>query len=224
MNNLLIHADPGARSHFVASWLHNKLDNAGFDVGATANTPFVKIHYLENVGQLTTFLGPRIRIKPTFDKLALHLLLFLRKNVHVQLPDFTKDEFSLETFSKVYIFAKEALEHNSNLDYSLYNYVIKFEDTFDLEKLIELYQKINGVDPSQNNIDLAVRNNNINHFELNPNHACSIAAMILETESKLNLIEKNRHWSIPVLYKTTPIEELYQMVKSKITTENYQSN
>jgi hypothetical protein len=224
MIKLLIHADPGARSHFVANWLHNKLDDAGFDVGVTSYTPFVKIHYLENVSQLTTFLGPRIRIKPTFNKLALHLLLFLRKNVQVQLPNFTKDEFSLETFSKIYIFAKERFEHDNKLDYSLYSHVMNFEDTFNLEKLIDLYEKINGFAPSQINIDLAVRNNNINQIKLDPNHACSIAAMILETEAKLNLIEKNRHWSIPVLYETTPIEELYQTIKSKITIENYQSN
>ena len=224
MTNLLIHADPGARAHFVANWLSNKLDHAGFDVGATAFLPFVKIHRLNDVYQLTSFQGPRIRIKPTFDKLDLHLLLFLRKNVHVQLPNFTKNEFSLETFTKVYIFAKECVDNNNNLDYSLYHYAINFEDTFDLEKLIDLYEKINGVTPSQTNINLAVRNNTINQIELDVNHACSIAAMVLETESKLNLLEKNRHWSIPVLYETTPVAELYQTVKSMITLEHYQSN
>ena len=87
-----------------------------------------------------------------------------------------------------------------------------------------MYEKINGVTPSQTNINLAVRNNTINQIELDVNHACSIAAMVLETESKLNLLEKNRHWSIPVLYETTPVAELYQTVKSMITLEHYQSN
>jgi hypothetical protein len=224
MNDLLIHADPGARAHFIAGWLYNKLDHAGFDVGLTTYTPFVKIHHLENVDQLINFPGVRLRIKPTFEQLALHLLLFLRKNVQVQIPNFTKNEFNLETFSKVYIFAKERFDHDSNLDYSLYNYVINFEDTFDLEKLIDLYEKINGVPPPQTNIDQAICNNRINQIKLDPNHACSIAAMILETEYNSNLIEKNRYWSIPVMYETIPITELYQTIKSKIIPENYQSN
>jgi hypothetical protein len=78
--SLLIHADPGARSGFIAAWLNDNLEFAGFDVGTTANTFFKKIHQLENFDHLTKFSGTRIRIKPTFDMLALHLLLFLRKN------------------------------------------------------------------------------------------------------------------------------------------------
>ena len=35
MNKLLIHADPGARSGFVAAWLNDDLAHAGFDAGAT---------------------------------------------------------------------------------------------------------------------------------------------------------------------------------------------
>jgi hypothetical protein len=224
MKQLLIHADPGARAHFVANWLYDQLDGAGFDVGATVYMPFVKIHDLKSVDQLTSFSGPRIRIRPTFDKLGLHLLLFLRKNVHIQLLDFTRNEFSIDTFSKVYIFAKERFDMDCNLNYLLYDHVINFEDTFDLEKLIELYQKINRTAPSQTNISNAVHNNTLNQIELDRNHACSIAAMVLEAESKLNLLEKNRHWSIPVLYETTPLEELYQTIKSKITLENYQTN
>jgi len=224
MNKLLIHADPGARSHFIANWLHNKLDHAGFDVGITAYMPFVKIHNLENVDQLKNFLGTRIRIRPTFDKLPLHLLLFLRKNVQIQLPDFTKNEFSLETFSKVYIFAKECFANDNNLDYSLYNHVINFEDTFELGKLVDLYEKINGVAPSQTDIDQAMRNNIMNQIELDINHACSIAAMILETESKLNLKEKNRLWSLPELYNTVDQNDLYNVIESKICKDNYQNS
>jgi hypothetical protein len=224
MNDLLIHADPGARAHFLAAWLQNALSDAGFDVGATTSTKFFKIHNLENVTQLTSFSGPRIRIKPTFDQLALQLVLFLRKNVHTQLPNFTKNEFSLETFSKVYIFAKAQLKDDSNLNYSLYSHTINFEDTFNLEKLIDLYYKINGVWPDQKNIDSAILNNNMNQVDLDPNHACRIAAMVLETEYSANLLEKNRYWSLPVIYQTTPINKLYQTIQAKIVPKNYEQN
>ena len=76
---LLIHADPGTRSGFVAAWLQDKLDTAGFDVGATTNTSFFKIHNLDNHQTIKSFNGTKIRIKSTFKLLNLQLLLFLRK-------------------------------------------------------------------------------------------------------------------------------------------------
>lgn len=224
MNELLIHADPGARSGFVAAWLQDNLEQAGFDVGETVINYFTKIHDLDNQEQLTNFHGTKIRIKSTFNLLDLHLLLFLRKNVHVQVPEFTRDEFSLETFSKVYIFAKEIFASEKQLDYTLYDYVISFDDTFDLDKLIDLYYQVNNRYPTDQQIALAVRNNTINQLQLDPNHACSIASMVLETESTMNLLEENRFWSIPVLYSTTATENLYQVIKSNIVPENYQNN
>jgi hypothetical protein len=221
---LLIHADPGARSGFVAAWLQDTLDTAGFDVGHTTNTSFFKIHNLDNHQTIKSFNGKKIRIKSTFKLLNLQLLLFLRKNVHVQLPNFTKDEFSLETFSKVYIFAKECFDNETQVDYSLYNYALTFDDTFNMDKLINLYYQYNKKYPTNKQIDFAIVNNDINQISLERNHACSIAAMILETESAMNLLEKNRCWSLPVIYQTTPVTELYQTIKSKITSNNYQSD
>lgn len=222
MNNLLVHADPGARAHFVANWLYDQLDDAGFDVGATAYMPFVKIHDLKSVDQLTSFSGPRIRIRPTFDKLGLHLLLFLRKNVHIQLLDFTRNEFSIDTFSKVYIFAKERFDMDCNLNYLLYDHVINFEDTFDLEKLVELYQKINGRPPTDTHVQRARQNNELNLIDIDPNHACSIAALILETEITLRLLESQRQWSIVEIYKNFSLTELYTEVRRQICPANYQ--
>jgi hypothetical protein len=221
---LLIHADPGARSGFVAAWLQDKLDTAGFDVGITANTSFFKIHNLDNHQTIKSFNGKKIRIKSTFKLLNLQLLLFLRKNVHVQLPNFTKDEFSIETFSKVYIFAKECFDNETHVDYSLYDYALTFDDTFNIDKMINLYYQYNKKYPTNEQINFAIVNNNINQISLERNHACSIAAMILETESTMNLLEKNRYWSLPVIYQTTPVTELYQTIKSKIIPNNYQSN
>ena len=223
MNKLLIHADPGARSGFVAAWLNDDLAHAGFDAGATSKTSFFKIHTLDNHERIKSFQGTKIRIKSTFTLLNLHLLLFLRKNVHVQLPDFTKDEYSLETFSKVYIFAKECFDKEKFVDYSLYDYSITFNDTFNLDKMINLYHQVNNQYPNETNIKRAILHNKINQIELDNAHACSIAAMILETESIMNLKEGNRTWSMPILYNTIPIEDLYTTVKSMIVSNNYQT-
>ena len=223
MNKLLIHADPGARSGFVAAWLNDDLAHAGFDAGATSNTSCFKIHTLDNHETIKSFQGTKIRIKSTFTLLNLHLLLFLRKNVHVQLPDFTKDEYSLETFSKVYIFAKECFDNEKFVDYSLYDYSITFNDTFNMDKMINLYHQVNNQYPNETNINRAILHNKINQIELDNAHACSIAAMILETESVMNLKEGNRTWSIPILYNTIPIEDLYTTVKSMMVSNNYQT-
>ena len=221
MNKLLIHADPGARSGFIAAWLENNLTTAGFDVAATTKLSFLKFHYLDNSDVIKKFQGIKIRIHSEFYLLNLHLLLFLRKNVHLDIPNFTKDEFSLETFSKVYVFAKECFDYDKKIDYSLYDYKINFADTYNIQKLIDLYYQINQQKPSDNHIDLAIQLNKMNQIELDTNHACNIAAMILETESNMNLLESDRLWSIVDVYQTTPIEKRYQKIKSLIVAKNY---
>jgi len=217
-SKILIHADPGARSHFVAEWLQDNLAEAGFDVGATIGPKtFFKIHRLEDPAVIKQFSGTRIRIRSTYNRLGLQLLLFLRKNVHSLEPNFTKNEYSLETFSKVYIFAKEIFADDLLLDYSLYDHVITFADTLDIDKLVDLYRQVNHRMPSNKHINRAVELNRLNQLELDPNHACAIAAMISETESRLGLLEENRLWSIPVLYNTTPVEDLHRSILESIT-------
>ena len=221
MNNLLVHGDPGARSRFIAAWLLGQLDHAGFDVGSTARPKFRCIHFLKNVEELKNFSGPKIRVRFTFDQLPLHLLLFLRKNVHTQIPNFTKNEFDLETFSKLYVFAKECWSQEQGLDYRLYNYVINFEDTFDIDKLIELYNQVNGHNPSKKFVEQAVQNNKLNQIDIDPNHAASIAALLLETETRLNLQERHRRWSITELYANTSPTDLYTTIQSTLCSQNY---
>jgi hypothetical protein len=217
-----VHADPGARSGFISAWLQDDLAEAEFDVGISSGTKFTKIHQFDNVDQIKNFSGPRVRVRPDFNKLPLHLLLFLKKNVYSQIPNFTRNEFSLETFSKLYIFAKECFEQDSSLDHSLYDHVLFFQDTFNIEKLIQLYQAVNQREPSQMNIDFAVKNNKLNQFDVDSNHAYNIASMVLELESTLNLQEKNRLWSLPDVYAKTDATNLYITIKNLITSKNYQ--
>ena len=70
--NLLIHADPGARSGFVAAWLTQKLNSVQFDSGVTLNPKFLKIHKLDNVQRITNFNGKKLRIRPTLIMIDLH--------------------------------------------------------------------------------------------------------------------------------------------------------
>jgi hypothetical protein len=224
MTQLLIHADPGARSGLVSAWLQNNLSGAGFDVGVTTQTKYKKIHVLSDVSEVKNFQGFKIRIRPSFEKLSLQLLLFLRKNVYSMIPNFTKDEFSIETFSKVYIFAKECFAHDQQVDLNVYDHVMYFRDTFDLDKMIDLYQKVNGVVPKKQEIDAFLKNNHMNLVDIDVNSACNIAAMILQKEYEMNLLESNRLWSLTQIYNAVPVNDLYNQITTAIKAENYQSN
>ena len=142
--SLLIHADPGSRSGFLAAWLTQVLNRLAFDSGSDLNPNFYKIHTLDNIQRIINFKGIKIRIRPTLTMIDLHCLLFLRKNVHTQIPDFTRDEFCLDTFTKLTHFTQELFENDSELDYSVYDYIINFEDTFDTQCMINLFQQINN--------------------------------------------------------------------------------
>ena len=219
--NLLIHADPGARSGFVAAWLTNCLTRLEFDVGQSLRSKFVKIHQLPNPESIKNHQGIKIRIKPCLSTVDLLALLFLRKNVHVQFPNFTKDEYSLETFTKITEFSKEILAWDQELDYSLYDVVMSFAETFDTGYMINLYQRINNIEPSPEMIKMLEDTNVLNSIEINKNHACSILKLCLDKEQHLGLKEEHRFWSIVDVYNTTPVDELHDTVKRLISPENY---
>jgi hypothetical protein len=221
---LLIHADPGARSAFIAAWLNNTLSGGAFDVGLSDAATHIKVHNLTDRRMLSNHLGTSIRIQPTFARLSLHCLLFLRKNVYVQQPDFTRDEHSLETFSKIWGFIKNIFEEHSKTDPTLYNYVINFEDTFDINALCDLYAKVNGRMPAQDEIDKAIATNASSNIHLDKNHACSIAAELYKVEQQHQLLESQRHWSIVDVYKTAPTTELFDTVIGNVQQDQYTRN
>lgn len=221
--DILVHGDPGARSRFISAWLLDHLDGAGFDVGSTAH-PRVKCHHtVDNIQDITRFNCPKIRVKFAFDRLPLHLYLFLQKNVYTQIPGFTRDEYSLETYSKVYSLAKECLEQEQKINYSLYDASITFNETFNLDRLVDLYIKINQRQPSDSLINQAVNNNQINQIDVDPNSSCGLAALVLETETCLGVNEQQRLWSIVELYKTTTPSNRYTAFKAHLNKENYQT-
>jgi hypothetical protein len=220
-NNLLIHADPGARSGFVAAWLTNRLSKLAFDSGENLRPPYLKIHKLENVNDIKNFVGTKIRVRPKIDSIDLHSLLFLRKNVYLQIPDFTRDEFSLETFTKLTHFSQEIFEWNQGLDYNLYDIVMDFADTFDNDFMVALYKKVVGTNPTSDMIDMLIKTNELNCIPIDQNHACSILKLCLAQEQKLGLKEEHRFWSIVDVYNTTAIDQLYATVLKSIVPSNY---
>jgi|TARA_B110000503_G_C6962451_1_gene335701 hypothetical protein len=219
--SLLIHADPGARSGFLAAWLTQVLNRLAFDSGSDLNPNFYKIHTLDNIQRIINFKGIKIRIRPTLTMIDLHCLLFLRKNVHTLIPDFTRDEFCLDTFAKLTYFTKELFENDSELDYSVYDYIINFEDTFDTQCMINLFQQINNKLPTAAEIDMLMQTNQLNSIKIEKNHSTSILKLCIEREQQLSLKESERFWSIVDVYNTVDCELLYDTVLDKIKTENY---
>ena len=220
-HNLLIHADPGARSGFVAAWLTNRLSKLAFDSGANLFPPFRKIHNLDNVADIKNFSGTKIRVRPRIESIDLHSLLFLRKNVYTQIPNFTRDEFSLETFTKLTHFSQEIFEWDQELDYNLYDIVMDFADTFNTDYMIALYKKVCEIDPTSDMIDMLIKTNELNSIPIGQNHACSILKLCLAQEQKLGLKEEHRFWSIVDVYNTTAIDQLYDTVLKSIVSSNY---
>jgi hypothetical protein len=219
--NLLVHADPGARSGFVAAWLTNRLSSVAFDIGASLRPLFFKIHKLNNVDDIKNFVGTKIRVRPSIESIDLHSLLFLRKNVHLQNLDFTRNEYSLETFTKLAHFSQEIFEWDQELDYALYDIVIDFADTFNNEFMIALYKKVLGTDPSSEMIDMLVKTNELNCMPIDQNHACSILKLCLQQEQKLGVKEEHRFWSIVDVYNITEVSQLHDTVMQLIVPSNY---
>ena len=219
--SLLIHADPGARSGFIAAWLTNRLTTLAFDIGASIRPQYVKIHNLQDANILKKFPGTKIRIRPSIESIDLHSLLFLRKNVYEQVPEFTRNEYSLETFTKLTHFSQEILEWDSELDYSLYDIVIDFADTFSNDFMIALYKKVVGTFPTVDMIDMLIKTNKLNCISIDQNHACSILKLCIMQEQNLELKEEHRFWSIIDVYNSTPIDQLYNTVLKLIVPTNY---
>ena len=219
--NLLICADPGARSHTLASWLLNTLTDAVFEPGIVFKDKFVKKHTDFDNTVVKNHSGPKIRIRPTYSKLAVHLYLFLIKNVYLQIPDFSRNQYDLETVTKVTEVAKYWFYHDQQINNDLYDYVINFEDTYNIEKMTKLYYQIWNKNPNTDLVKVLEKTNDLNNPTLDKNHACNIATMVLEKEHRLKFKEEERFWSMPDLYQITSPTDLYETIASCIISKNY---
>ena len=220
----MIHADPGARSGFLAAWLTNCLTKQSFDTGLELRPGFYKVHQLitpNDIKKFKEFNGIKIRIRPSREHIDLLSLLFLRKNVYLQIPEFTHNEYSLDTFTKLVRFSEEIFQWDSELNYNLYDYVIDFQALYDTKFMKQFYTLINGKTVSDNMVDILEQTNKINTILIDKNHACSILKLTLMREFELGLKEQNRFWSIVDIYNNTPCDQLYDTVYNSIRPKNY---
>jgi hypothetical protein len=222
--NLLIHADPGARSGFLGAWLTSCLFKTGFDSSFENHPRFDNIHKLEDVNSIINYSGIKIRIRPSLETIDLHTFLFLHKHIYYMLPSFTRDEYSLEMFTKLSRFTHEIFKDDLELDYSLYDFVVDFADTFNENYLIDLYKKIVGKDPTEEMINCLIETNKLNKITIQKNHTCSIVKLCATQEQNLGLTEENRNWSIVDVYNTTPVDKLYDTILQYIVPDNYRKD
>jgi len=218
---LLIHADPGARAHLLASWLKSELSKVHYDIGVNTPTKFIKLHTDWNNVDTQKFDGIRIRIKPSFNMLATHSHLFLTKNVYKQIPNFPKDGFGITTVEKLLETIKTWWYHDQQVNLSLYNKVVNFNDTYNDDSMIELFFWYNNRYPTSQQIKILQEINKLNCPVLDRNSACSVAAMIVEQEFIKNLKEINRYWSLENIYKNSDTSQLYDTIYDFIIPENY---
>jgi len=218
--NLLITADPGARAHFVAAWLTDRLEPNHFDVGISSKSQdFVKNHTDWNNDFARNFSGVKIRVRTSFRKLYLHLYLFLIKNIMSE--DLDQDPYGLACVNKMIESAKFWFHHDNQVDESLYDHVLEFADTFDRDCMIDLYQTRNRKQPGDQHLQAMDSINQNNLANIDKNHACHIGAMILEKEHTLGLREIDRIWSLEQIYQTTSKENLFETISSSIYQDNY---
>ena len=219
--SLFICGDPGSRLGTVAAWLTDELAYGCFEPGMEFGSNFEKQH--TDFGNILVEQNKfkKIRIRPDLKKLHTHLYLFLKKNVQTQILDFTKNEFDLETFAKCTVSAKDWLEHDAQIDYSQYNYILDFHDTFDITAMIDLYRSVNKRHPSNALITNLLETNRLNDVALDKNHACNITAMVMQREMELGIKEEHRFWSVVDIYNNVQQNELYDTIYSHINKENY---
>ena len=87
--------------------------------------------------------------------------------------------------------------------------------------MIELYRKFVGRAPTPDMIDMLIKTNDLNRIPMDRNHACSIVKLCFTQEHLLGLKEQNRYWSVVDVYKSTPVDQLYDTVLKLIVPENY---
>ena len=216
---LMICADHGARAHFVGSWLLGQLRTSHYDVGSNIFCEFTKSHTDWGNETVRSFPGQKIRIRTSENQqeLALHLYLFLTKNLH----EFSKNGFDFVTTSKILQTMKNWRWHDSQIDYSCYDTIIDFEDTYCLDFMINLYTHRNNHYPDKIEIENFEKTNELNRIIINPNHSCSIAALVYCKERDLGLKEIDRFWSLENIYQSTDKSCLYQTVNEVIKDCNY---
>lgn len=225
---ILIHGYPGTRLGFLNAFLTNELQPNTYDVGMGSRTLFFKQHEY-NKEQLTKFKGKKFYIKLSNELLFLHLFLFFEKNVLLQDQIYKQYHYTHRALlDKFYYSAKMWFDDEQITDKTLYDYVVPFDKTYDLEYLIELYQAVNGTMPSDTLLESVKSTNLVNFPTIPDNHSVRVAAELFNFEYKNNYTEYHRHWAINVVApfdhnsgECLDPSNWADNIASKLTKENY---
>lgn len=223
---ILIHGSPGVRLGFVNSVLTNTLKSNSYDVGYSC--PYYKLHFYNNE-EVKNYNGKKIYIKLSNDLLFLHLFLFFEKNVLAQDHQFKKFHYTHRNlFDKFYYFSKMCFEDEKLTDFSLYDYVVPFEKTYDIDYLTSLYYSFNGAALPAELLESIRSTNYRNLPEIPKNHAVRVAAAVFNFEQKHNYTEEDRLWAIndvaPFDHDSGECmdpDNFFDNVNGKLTVENY---
>lgn len=225
---ILIHGAPGSRLGFINSLLTNSLLPDMYDVGAESPSRFVKLH-IYNEEKVKQFAGKKIFIKVSHDLLFLQLFLYYDKNLLVQNPEVGQYHYTHRyLFDKFYYSSKMWFDDKNSTNLSLYDYIIPFENTYDINYLISLYKAFHGCDPSDKLINAAITTNQRNMPTVPDNHASRVAAEVFNFECLNEFPEQNRLWAINVAApfdhesgECLDPDNLFNNIKQMLTKEYY---
>lgn len=176
--NLLVLAEPGARAGFVGNWLMGTLKESHYDVGIElGHTHFLKKHYNgANQDEFTGIIDGyySIAVISDFDKLDLLLKLYYDKCI----SDNSTTDIN-EVLVGLLSAAERYIANARKLDRAMFDDTIKFSDTFNQERLNEIYYKFNKSYPTKAQIKIAEETNRINTIDLDDNHPCSVIKELL---------------------------------------------
>lgn len=184
MANLLVLAEPGARCGFIGNWLFGSLKQAHYDVGESLGTyNFTKKHYDGDGEFLFTDVDRHyyaVAIVSDIDSLDLLLKLFYDKCIYGDAA-IDMNEVLVILLST----AERYMENAKNLDTSQFDDVITFSDTFNQERLNEIYYKFNDRLPTAQEIKIAEETNKINTFELDEDHPCTVIKDLIKFDMQM---------------------------------------
>lgn len=223
---LLIHGAPGSRLGFLNAFLTNSLESNSFDVGHTV--PFCKLHTFD-ANVVEKFTGKKIYIKLSTDLLWLHLVLFFEKNVKKIKKEFRELDYTHRTlFDKFYYSSNAWYQDEAVTNLDLYDFVVPFDQTYNIEYLVNLYQQINGTAPSRELLCAVASTNQLNQLDVPDNHTARVAAAVFNFEHQQGLNELDRLWA---LNDKAPFDHisgecleptmLYANIVSQLTYNNY---
>jgi len=228
---LLIQGPPGVRIGFVNALLSDRLTDGLFDVGDEIKAGLYQVdEKLHDYDQqhIVNFSGRSIGIKMSMNLLELHLYLFQAKNFKLIAPELTSLHHTHRLLiDKLYYSAKSWYNQQCSNDYSIFDHVITFSDTFEIDKMFELYFAFNKKPIDEKLKQAVVTTNQRNLVACPQNHSCRIAAAILNFEIENNLKEQQRLWSLNTVGNFTDEgvcldpENLYQNVSQHLKLQYY---